>query len=419
MVRRSGQSFVITSRPVVSYCNLDSAKKIGQARRVFAVFKRFGRATTLFLWLVGAFVLAELVGRLVSNVFVLSIDNLVGRELSPLRWANGPLIYDDKLGWRLKPRGQHGGQGRPDGKLSIGALGLRGGPYEMRRIPREAILAVGETPTLGVNVDDSETWPAQLAALLQQPVLNGSTWSWGLDQIVLRAEELLPTLLPKTLLVALRPESVAETSYKTFGLGYKPYFNIVDGKLRLEGVPVPKMSARARDIGGPQSVLGYSHIINSLMRTGIGTWISTKTSGANWVDRARLLQRAHAADQSSEIACLLMERLAELRRRYGVRVVVILAYSEGELRTTQASEHVPPVLACAQARGFETLDSYHALTTILASDRARFRNLWQGEGDSYGPPTPEGNAFMAALVHKVLASAPFQARPLEPRVQAQ
>src|SRR5262245_35475368 len=168
-------------------CNLDSAKKLGQSRGVFLVFKRFGRATRIFLWLVGALVLAELIGRLVSDVFVLSIDNLVGRELSPLRWANGPLVYDDRLGWRLKPRSEYGGRGRPDGKLSIGALGLRGGTYEMRRIPQQAILAVGETATLGVNIDDGETWPAQLAVMLQQPVLNGSAWSWGLDQIVLRA----------------------------------------------------------------------------------------------------------------------------------------------------------------------------------------------------------------------------------------
>jgi len=71
---------------------------------MFAVFRRLRRPTTIVLLLVGAFVLAELVARLVSDVFVFSIDNLIARELSPLRWANGPLIYDDKLGWRLKPR---------------------------------------------------------------------------------------------------------------------------------------------------------------------------------------------------------------------------------------------------------------------------------------------------------------------------
>jgi hypothetical protein len=374
----------------------------------------------MFLWLVGALVLAELVSRLISGVFVLSIDNLIGRELSPLRWANGPLIYDDKLGWRLKPQGHYPGQGRPDGKLSIGALGLRGAPYDMRRIPSQAILAVGETATLGVNIDDGETWPAQLAALLQEPVLNASTWSWGLDQIVLRAEELIPLLRPKTILVTLRPESVAELNYETFGLGYKPYFNIVDGKLRLAGVPVPKMGEQSRDIGRPQYFLGYSHLVNTFMRTRVGSWISRSVLQTEWVDHARLVQRAHATDRSHEIACLLMERLAELKGRYGMRVVVVMVYSEGELRTPRSADQAPPpVLSCAQAHGLEALDSYQAPNTVAANDRTRFRQLWQGQGDSYGPATAEGNSFVAALVHNVLASAPSGTRPLEPRVQAQ
>jgi hypothetical protein len=363
-------------------------------------------------WLLAAFVFAELSWRLLSGVFVLSIDNLVARELSPLQWANGPLIFDDKLGWRLKPRFQVPGQGHPDGKLSIGAFGLRGGPYEGPRIPRQVTLAVGESLTLGINVDDSETWPARLGGLLQETVLNGSAWSWGLDQIVLRAEELVPVLRPTVLLLATRPESVAETDFKTFGLGYKPYFDIVDGRLSLAGSPVPKMSASARDIGGPQSVLGYSHLINSLMRTRVGSWASMRVLGANWVDYSRLTQRAHATDQSRQIACLLMERLADLKSRYGMRVLVIMEYSAGELLTPRSPESVPPMLGCAQGRALEMLDSYQALRALAVDDPAGFKRLWQD--DNYGPPGPEGNAFMAALVHKALASSGL--RPVDAKM---
>jgi hypothetical protein len=386
-------------------------EKFGQIRSVISPINSRRRLVKLFLWLLAALVLTELIARLVSGVFVLSIDNLVARELSPLQWANGPIVYDDKLGWRLKPRGQYLGQGRPDGKLTIGAFGLRGAPYETRRIPGQAVLIVGESLTLGINVDDSETWPARLGATLQQPILNGSTWSWGLDQIVLRAEELMPVLHLKALMVALTPQSVVETLYKTFGLGYKPYFDVIDGGLRLAGSPVPKMSARPRDVGWPQAVFGYSHLINSFMRTDLGTWISTAALGANWVNYAGLHQRAHATDQSSQIACLLMERLADLKSRNGVKVVVIMVYNESELRTPRPAEQVPPVLACAQARGLETVDSFQTLTAIAASDRARFRQLWQGQGNSYGPPTAEANDFMAALVHKALSTGTSGVNP--------
>jgi hypothetical protein len=397
---------------------LDTANKIGQIPRMAAMFRKFHHPTTIFLWLVGTLVLAELVSRLVSGVFVLSFDNLVARELSPLRWAGGPLLYDDKLGWRLKPRGQYAGQGRPDGKLSIGALGLRGAPYDTRRVPRQAILAVGETVTLGVNIDDGETWPAQLAALLQEPVLNGATWSWGLDQIVLRAKELMPLLRPKALLVTLRPESVAETNYKTFGLGYKPYFDIVDEKLHLAGVPVPKMGEDSRDIGRPQSFLGYSHLVNTFMRTAVGSWLSRSLLQTEWVDHAHLIQRAHVIDKSDEIACVLMEHLAELKDHYGTRVVVMMVYSEGELRAPRSADQVPSVLVCARDRGLDTLDSYWAMNALAASDRARYRQLWQGQGDSYGCATADGNGFVAALVHEAVAATPAETRALEPGVQA-
>src|SRR5262249_2138308 len=157
--------------------------------------------------------------------------------------------------------------------------------------------------------------------------------------IVLRAEELMPLLRPKTLLVTLRPEAVAQTNYRAFGLGYKPYFNIVDGKLRLTGVPVPEMGEHSRDIGGPQYFLGYSYPLNTFMRNGVGSGISKSALQTEWGDHARLVQRAHASDQSQEIACLLMDRLAELKAQYGMRVVVIMAYSEGELRTPRTADH--------------------------------------------------------------------------------
>ena len=113
-----------------------------------------------------------------------------------------------------------------------------------------------------------------------------------------------------------------------------------------------------------------------------------------------------------------MERLAELKGQYGMRILVVLVYSEGELRAPRSADQVPPVLACAQGRGLDTLDSYPAMTALAASDRPRFRQLWQGQGDSYGWATAEGNGFIAALVHEALASALSGTRSLEPRVQA-
>jgi hypothetical protein len=121
------------------------------------------------------------------------------------------------------------------------------------------VLAVGETPTLGNNIDDRDTWPAQLTGKLRQPVLNGATWSWGFDQMVRRAEELVPLVMPSVLLViGVSTPSLTVAGFETLGLGYKPYFGSRTANWVLAGTPVPQFGRRVRDIGGPQLIFGYS-----------------------------------------------------------------------------------------------------------------------------------------------------------------
>jgi hypothetical protein len=345
------------------------------------------------VWVFAAVVLLELVARIVSGVFVFSIDNLVARDLSPLRWASGPFIFDDKLGWRLKPRQLYPGA---SGKLSIGAFGLRGASVDSNRVPQHAVLAVGEAHTLGINLDDAETWPAQLGSMRGDPVLNGSSWEWGFDQIVLRAEELIPRLRPKTLLIGLRLNAIAATDYKLLGLGYKPYFDVVEGKLVLAGAPVPLV--RARDAGWPQSLLGYSQLVNKFVRTKPGTWVARKVLHRDWVEYSK---RAHPDDETQRISCLLADRLAALKRQYDMRVVVVIEHAAAELLAPPSSEAW--LIDCIRDSGLEVVDTDQTLRAMVRDDRQAFRKLWQGEGESYGPPNAAGGAFVAGLVNTVLS----------------
>jgi hypothetical protein len=355
------------------------------------------RVIRAFVWVFAAVVLLELVARIGSGVFLFSIDNLIVREISPLRWASGPFIFDDKLGWRLKPRQQYPGQGgRPDGKLSIGAFGLRGASVDSNRVPQQAILAVGEAHTLGINVDDAETWPAQLGSMRGDQVLNGSSWEWGFDQIVLRAEELVPRLRPKTLLIGLRPNAVMATDYKLFGLGYKPYFDVVEGKLTLAGAPVRLVGAR--DAGWPQYLLGYSQLVNKFFHTRAGSWIVRKVLHRDWVEYSK---RAHADDESQRISCLLADRLAALKRQYDMRVVVVIEHGAAELLAPPSSESW--LIDCIRDNGLEVVDTDQTLRVMVRDDRQAFRKLWQGEGESYGPPNGAGGAFVAGLVNTALS----------------
>jgi hypothetical protein len=155
---------------------------------------------------------------------------------------------------------------------------------------------------------------------------------------------------------------------------------------------------RAQDAGWPQSLLGYSHLVNSFMRAKPGRWIARKILKKDWIEYAK---RAHEEDESQQISCLLMNRLADMKQQYDMRVMIVVEYNASELLSEQQSQSW--LLDCARASGLEAVDTDSPLRALASDDRQAFRMLWQGEGDSYGSPNASGNAFMAGLVHKALS----------------
>jgi len=67
--------------------------------------------------------------------------------------------------------------------------------------PSDAILAIGDSFTLGVGVNVEDTWPAQLSKILNYPVLNFSLNGASNDWIARRSAELLNFFNPKLIIV--------------------------------------------------------------------------------------------------------------------------------------------------------------------------------------------------------------------------
>ena len=124
--------------------------------------------------------------------FVLDARTVLARQDS------GRYVHDDRLGY--VPRAGYAAPG-----LTIDSDGLR--PTGEQTGPRQGapILAVGDSFTFGDEVNDGQTWPAQLQHLTGRRVLNGGVSGYGFDQTVLRAEQLAP---PDT---SRRPSSSASS----------------------------------------------------------------------------------------------------------------------------------------------------------------------------------------------------------------
>ncbi|MBP6768193.1 MAG: hypothetical protein KA171_10455 [Reyranella sp.] len=118
------------------------------------------------------------------------------------------LRYDPLLGWGLQP----GASGLLAGKpISISADGMRNHAPGVRAGSGPTILALGDSYTEGFAVADDETWPAHLERHTGRRVLAGGVRDYGLDQMILKAERLVPVLKPGAVVLSLNSSAAATT----------------------------------------------------------------------------------------------------------------------------------------------------------------------------------------------------------------
>lgn len=79
-------------------------------------------------------------------------------------------------------------------------LGYRA-EYQYHQNHQNAILAVGDSFTLGLGVNVDDTWPVQLSKILNYPVLNFSLNGASNDWIARRTSELLQFFNPKAVII--------------------------------------------------------------------------------------------------------------------------------------------------------------------------------------------------------------------------
>lgn len=182
------------------------------------------------------------------------------------------------------------------------------------------MLAVDDSFTFGESVDDNETWPAFLEEQLRMPVLNAGVFGYGLDQIVLQADRLVPILRPEMLIVSFYFDSIFRNELSVRDGTAKPYFQLVEeDQLILKNSPVP-IYKRSREIGLIRYFLGYSALVNYFierftprMNDEIIRW---------WrKDTGRAFNKVH--NNGREISCLLMGKLRDLSIEHNTPVFVM------------------------------------------------------------------------------------------------
>lgn len=325
--------------------------------------------------------------RIVSQVSLNPSKNFIQEALDIVRTNSGVMVFDEDIGWRLKDNLKAGGG---DNTFTTGAHGVRMNSAEIRPLSQNAILATGDSFAAGSGCSDDGSWPAYLERLTREPVINVAAGAYGVDQMILRAESLIPVLKPRTLVVGILAQDSLRNCFEVYGGGYKPYFVIENGQLVLKGQPVPRLESRPVKIGILRSVFGHSYLIHwAMMRMGKQVW---------WIHDKYRYQRVHKDEVGVEISCRLMERLAELKINHGIRVIVLMEWGAAEVEAKECPWYGPPVMEAAGKAGLEPMDVRSHLQGILRDHPEEFKKLWLNEGGVLGHMSPRGNEEIARLL---------------------
>ena len=292
--------------------------------------------------------------------------------------------FDPVLGWA--PREDYQG-----GDYNTLDLGVRRN-FGEDEIRTGGVLAVGDVFTEGgVEVVDSETWPAHLERMTGEPVVNAGVAGYAADQIVLRAEQLLPRVRPTTLVVGLFEETIARTGQSFFGSS-KPYFTLADGQLAYHAPRRAEPDALSGWQAGMRDVLGRSAVLDVVL---------SRLAPAYWQGKAGEGVFLSAANEPAAVACALLERVAKRAGGEGVRVLLLLQHARQTVfDRTEPRDEVKKVAACAAVAGIEVLDQFDSLRGLAIANPGAVNDLYLTDG--YAQMTSTGNWHTADLVARAL-----------------
>jgi hypothetical protein len=324
----------------------------------------------------------KLIGN-VALVIVSVILSLLAIEAS--LWIYGylkgdrfPNAYDTELGWapRLDVRERDYLSGTIVTTLEDGTRSNASMEVQNATNP---ILAVGDSFTWGVGVSDWETWPAQLEKLSGRRVVNGGVGGYGIDQAFLRARRLLGRNSFSILIFSFIPEDIERGEYSVLHHIAKPYFDVKDGRLTLENVPVPVPPPPPKG-SGLLTTLKRSRLVSAVIERMFPKLENPQNHDTRVLDE----------QQGRAVACALFHELEEVTKSRGSQLIVVLQRHEAEsVANVTTAEYA---LSCLSDPATQVLDFKPALSELKTTDLLRYKRLYIPNDVHM---TAEGNQFVA------------------------
>jgi hypothetical protein len=331
-----------------------------------------------------ALIALDLGYRAQSHRPLLALDDLRAARIARLMFGDRGR-FDPVLGWAPSDAYASAGYNTLD-------QGIRRN-FDEKEIRAGGILAVGDVFTEGgVEVADDGTWPAHLERMTGEPVVNAGVAGYAADQIVLRAEQLLPKVRPSTLVVGLFEETIARAGQSSFGAS-KPYFTLDNGRLSYHAPREAEPNALSGWPAGVRHILARSAVLDVVL---------SRIAPGYWQGKADEQAFQSAGNDPVGVTCALLERVAKRARQGGTRVLLLLQYARKTvLERMEPGDEMKSVAACAAPAGLEVIDQFEGLRGLAIANPGAVNDLYL-QDDGYGQMTDTGNWQAADLIARAL-----------------
>jgi hypothetical protein len=336
-----------------------------------------------------ALLFMEIGYRVVTGLHVFKWVDWRVEQVTRDRFANNIRAIDPVLGWTTLP------WTRSDNFESIDH-GIRRN-FEETTVRTGAVLAVGDSFTEGWEVGNNESWPAALEHMTGVPVVNAGVSGYGTDQIILRAELLLPIVKPKILIIGFLEHDIFRTAYSTYGAP-KPYFTIESGELRYH----PPGPLEPRVQGG--LMLWISHTLrDGLGYSAAADYVLGRLNPDYWYGTApETLERRGDADEVAE-TCALLKRLKMRTDAQSIHAILFMQYSaQSILASRTPTREALDVERCAREIGMSVADQFASLRSIADRNRIAMKQYYLYYNRTYEHMSAKGNRHAAELLAAVL-----------------
>lgn len=140
---------------------------------------------------------------------------------------DGWIKFDDGIGWVL----QKNSTGYENSaKVTINKFGSRNTGSVPTKNPK--IITLGDSFTLGAEVNDDQTWPAQLEKKIDLSVANFGVDAYGMDQVYLLWKRIEKKTKPEIVILGLIPALFDRPSLPRWVTGQeRPQFTLLNKKL--------------------------------------------------------------------------------------------------------------------------------------------------------------------------------------------